>query len=355
MGNIILPWQKRSKAGLVASLLFLVLMGLSGCSSDSEKYSFSGSTMGTSYHITVVSGSGVNVSSLSDQVQRRLDQLDNIFSTYKPQSELSRLNSTEVGQPFSLSPEMLDVLSLSQELYQATSEAFNPAIGPLVDLWGFGPMPAGEQLPDDDQITERLLMVDFSQLVIGENESVAIKQRPLQIDLSAVAKGYAVDQVAELLEAKHFHDYLVEIGGELRLSGLNQQNEPWRIGIERPALERGAAQEIMSLSDTGLATSGDYRNYIDRDGVRYSHTIDPLTGKPVINRLASVTVIHPNAASADALATAFMVMGESKAMQYAESENIAAYFIVKDDKSFSERHSNAFNVLLDNVNEKIKN
>lgn len=111
----------------------------------------------------------------------------------------------------------------------------------------------------------------------------------------------------------------------------------------------------MSLSDTGLATSGDYRNYIDRDGVRYSHTIDPLTGKPVINRLASVTVIHPNAASADALATAFMVMGESKAMQYAESENIAAYFIVKDDKSFSERHSNAFNVLLDNVNEKIKN
>ena len=333
------PHTCTAKARLIASLLFiLVLASISGCQPEPVKQAYSGFTMGTSYHVAVLNrdlGAAIPAD-LGEQLQQRLNALDQVFSTYKPDSEISRINAVEPGQPLSISPDMAKVLRLSHEIYTATGGAFNSAVGPLVDLWGFGPQAEPETLPEPAAIAEKLKQVNFSQLAIDQTQRTITKHNPLRIDLSAVAKGYAVDQLAGLLQAHGITHYLVEVGGELRLSGLNAQNQPWRIGVERPSLERSDAQKVVALTNMALATSGDYRNYIERDGVRYSHTIDPRTGQPIRNRLASVTVITSDAATADALATAFMVMGEQATLAYANQQNIAVYLIVKEGEGFRE-------------------
>ena len=334
---------------LYASFLFVLVGGLLvACDSGPQKHSYSGPTMGTRYNVTVIAEPAVVPENLAQELKERLDQLNRIFSTYLKNSELTRLNRAATNQPQVLSSELYDVLALSRQLYQSTDKAFNPAVGPLVDIWGFGAVDTENRLPDAEQIEHALSAIDFPRLVLNRENNVyaATKELPLQIDLSAVAKGYAVDQLAELLESTGIKNYLVEVGGEIRLGGRNKNGQYWRIGVEQPSLERSGAQKVLSLTDIGMATSGDYRNYIEKDGVRYSHTIDPRSGRPVINNLASVTVLHPKAATADALATAFMVMGQDAAMNYANQQNIAAYFIVKQGNEFDESHSQAFNEYL---------
>ena len=169
----------------------------------------------------------------------------------------------------------------------------------------------------------------YQKLGVSQNPPLLKKSNNLQVDLSAIAKGYAVDQLASLLVAKGINNYLVEIGGELKLSGNKPNGESWKIAIEAPLTTERSAQHVLPISNIAMATSGDYRNYFEENGVRYSHTINPVTGAPINHALVSVTVLHSSCADADALATALMVMGDKKGVEFAERHDLAAYFLIK--------------------------
>ncbi len=297
--------------------------------------------MGTSYHITVVTDAGRFPDGVEDAVSELLDQLDQSMSTYKPDSELNRLNRLMVGEELSVSADLWQVLQGAQHIHALTLGAFDPTVGPLVDLWGFGPEDTGDKVPSELEITALLPKVDLGQLLLASDNKVS-KLAAIDLDLSAIAKGYAAQQVAALLRTRGFKNFLVEVGGELQLAGHNRNGTYWRIAIEAPNLLQGGVEKVIAVTDMGVATSGDYRNYFEREGVRYSHTIDPRTGKPITHNLASVTVLADTAGVADALATAFMVMGAEKTLELAKQRDIPVYLLVKTDDGFHASYSEAF-------------
>jgi thiamine biosynthesis lipoprotein len=297
--------------------------------------------MGTSYNITVVTDAGRFPDGVEDAVSELLDQLDQSMSTYKPDSELNRLNRLMVGEELSVSADLWQVLQGAQHIHALTLGAFDPTVGPLVDLWGFGPEDTGDKVPSELEITALLPKVDLGQLLLASDNKVS-KVAAIDLDLSAIAKGYAAQQVAALLRTRGFKNFLVEVGGELQLAGHNRNGTHWRIAIEAPNLLQGGVEKVIAVTDMGVATSGDYRNYFEREGVRYSHTIDPRTGKPITHNLASVTVLADTAGVADALATAFMVMGAEKTLELAKQRDIPVYLLVKTDDGFHASYSEAF-------------
>ncbi len=197
--------------------------------------------------------------------------------------------------------------------------------------------------PDDTVIKDKLNHIGYHRLKLKDEGLFVKKNIPnLYVDLSAIAKGYGVDQVGLLLERLGIMDYMVEIGGEIRVKGKNNQGQPWQIAVEKPNIEKREIEKILAITDTGMATSGDYRNYFEVDGIRFSHTIDPRTGRPINHKLASVTILSDTAMEADALATSIMVLGPDEGFQFAEKNHIAAFFIIKSDKGFDELMSSAF-------------
>jgi len=341
----------RTRTGpLSASFLFLLvsLCLLSACTRKDIDLSFTGQTMGTTYHITVVTDAGRFPDGVEDAVAELLERLDQSMSTYKPDSELNNLNRLAVGEEISISADLWQVLQGAQHIHALTLGAFDPTVGPLVDLWGFGPEDTGDKVPSEAEINALMPKVDLGQLRLGSGNKVS-KLAEIDLDLSAIAKGYAAQQVAALLKTQGFSNFLVEVGGELQLAGHNRKGTPWRIAIEVPSLVPGGIEKVIAVSDIGVATSGDYRNYFERDGLRYSHTIDPRSGKPITHHLASVTVLADTAAVADALATAFMVMGVDKTLELAGQRDIPVYLLVKTTDGFQASHSAAFKPYLDGV------
>lgn len=340
----VLPLERTTKTGPGASFLFAVLLSglLSGCSEPPEQLVYNGLTMGTTYQVKIVPDNVAVPEDMAVQIQQTLDRMDNIFTTYRADSELMQLNQSAVKSSFSVSADMLKVLQVSTQIYRLTDGAFDPTVGPLVNLWGFGPDPSLDSVPPKDKIKTLLAKVGLGKLEIDTLDSSARRTADIQLDLSAVAKGFAVDVVAELLDSLGLDNYLVEVGGELRLRGVKANHQPWRIAVESPSLERREAQQALTPGDVGVATSGDYRNYFEKDGRHYSHTIDPRTGYPVVHRLASVTVIAENTAYADALATGLMVMGHEAALDLAEKNNLAIYLLVKESDGFKAYSSRAF-------------
>ena len=339
------------KTGPRASFLFvLVILFVTGCDETSQNSTkLSGSTMGTSYHITLASPVS-DVAALQQQMDQLLSAINLSMSTYIPDSEISRFNHSPIGEPFPVSKDFCSVMTVAQQIFEQSRGAFDPTVGELVALWGFGADLVRETLPDASQIKAALDKVGFEHIEVDCDSLKLIRNADVTVDLSAIAKGYGVDRVAEFLLEQGFNDFLVEIGGELRLSGQNAQHQPWRIAIEQPSSLQRDIQQIVTLTNTGMATSGDYRNFFEYQGKHYSHTIDPATGNPVTHMLASVTVIHASATIADALATAFMVLGVESSLQWAESKDIPAYFQVKTsngvDNVFEIRESSAFSQLL---------
>lgn len=329
------------RARRLACLCILVLV-LVSCSRSQPELVFSGPTMGTTYQVKVVPGSTPFPSDAAARIAALLQSLDAAMSTYKSDSELNRLNRQPVGEPFAVSPDLLRVLVLSKLAFQITGGAFDPTLGPLVDLWGFGPVDTGDRVPDEGELKAALENIGFGYLAIDEKAASVIKTRPIRIDLSGIVPGYAADRVSELLDDVGLTNYLVDLGGELRGSGRNGKGEPWRVGIEVPAVERGGVERVLALADVGVATSGDYRNYFERDGVHYSHIIDPTNGRPVSNGVASTTVIAPTGAEADALSTGFMVLGKDASLKIADERGIALLLLVKEGGRFVEYGSAAF-------------
>lgn len=338
-----------ARTGLLASFLFRVvflLMAaflLTGCDRHSRQVTFNGITMGSSYVVKVVPGDGQTLPpGLEQDIFRVLDGIDKAMTTWDDQSELNRLNATPVGTAMTLSPDLFAVLEISAGIHRRSGGLFDPTVGPLVDLWGFGPDFTGDKVPSHEAIAAVLPRIGYDGLHLDRENMTATRARDVRLDLSAIAQGYGAEKVAEHLRQQGLTDFLVDISGEMVLSGHNQEGKPWQVAVEVPSDGERQIQRIVSLSGKAIATSGNYRNYFVRDGVLYSHTIDPRTGMPIRHELASATVITGSAAEADGLATALMVMGPERAMAFAEEQELPVLLLVKYDDHIEERSSRAF-------------
>lgn len=300
--------------------------------------------MGTSYSVKAVRlPHEVATDRLQADVDAILRQVNDRMSTYDDDSELSRFNQSRSTDWVKVSTDLLTVVDEALRVSHLSGGAFDVTVGPLVDLWGFGPGPASGEIPTEDQIQAAATKVGYQRLHVRDSPPALRKDDPdLYVDLSAIAKGYGVDQVAAYLEGVGIQSYLVEIGGELRAKGEKGPQTPWRIGIEQPTPAERRVQEIILIRDGAVATSGDYRNFFEVGDQRFSHAIDPRTRRPVTHDLASVTVISASAMHADAMATALLVMGAEAGFQLAQRENLAAYFLVDNGEGFSERSTSAF-------------
>ncbi len=341
-------------------LLLLVLGGLAlGCTPTANEVVLQGPTMGTHYRVRAIAETG-DREAIRGLVEGRLDAVDRAMSTYREDSEISRFNRLTAGESLVFSEQTWAVLELAWRVREESGGAFDPTVGPLVDAWGFGapgrgtePMPPSEERLAE--LAKAVGAIDLSspdRLVLKLDDSAAL-------DLSAIAKGWATDRVSEDLTGAGYVNHLVEIGGEVRTAGHPGAGGPWRIAIERPPSRMAGPerddpaesaentlppdlQQVLEFTAGALATSGDYRNYWERDGTRYSHTIDPRTGRPVEHALASASVFHESCAIADAYATALMALGPNDGLQWANQNDIAAVLLVYREDSLEELPSTAF-------------
>jgi len=292
---------------------------------------FSGFTMGSLYRVKIAGRrlSAAVQAAASDAVAAAFAGVDFAMSTHKPQSELSRFNAHRATTPFALSPDTLSVFELAQRVSAATSGAFDVTVGPVVDAWGFGPGRHERLVADSERrVLER--RVGWRMLDLDPNAGTIAKEQPqVRADLSGIAKGYGVDKAAQALDALGIEHYLVDAGGEVRTRGRNARGAPWQVAIEQPVAGPRRPRYVLPLSDAAIATSGDYRIFFERGGRRYSHEIDPATGRPIDNRLTSVSVVAASGALADAMGK-LIVLGPERGYACAAEQNIAAHFIVRD-------------------------
>ena len=305
----------------------------------------SGPTMGTSYTVKLVGPSALTErqSEIKAAIESSLQSVNSSMSTYIKTSEISRFNTNTSTKPVEVSSGFLTVLDRALTISKASNGAFDATVGPLVNAWGFGP--DGERKdPSDDEIDALKSRTGMHLITIDPSARTVTKQQSdLAIDLSAIAKGYGVDEIARALDRLKIENYLVEIVGELRARGQSRKIRPWRVGIEKPVSDRRAIQEVIALDNQSMATSGDYRNYREVDGKRISHTIDPRTGRPIEHTLASVTVISADCAGADGWATALNVLGSEAGLKTAQNNKLAALFIIRQpDGTFKEEMTAAF-------------
>ncbi len=299
--------------------------------------------MGTGYSLVLARPDGVNSLWLQTQVDALLEDINDQMSTWQIDSELSRFNQAQHLDWVPVSAELAALVAESKQVSRATEGAFDVTVGPLVNLWGFGPTRI-DSVPPVAVIDVARQTVGHERLAVRQGAQPALRKSVLgmYIDLSAIAKGYGVDQIAALLDEQGVEDYLVEIGGEIASRGRSPRGDAWKIGIEQPDANLRAIHRTVVFGDAHMATSGDYRNYFERDGKRYSHTIDPNTGFPVEHQLASVTVFHQSTALADAWATALMVLGDEVGLKLAEQQGLAAYFLTRQDGAFVGLETEAF-------------
>lgn len=317
-----------------------VLAALTGCARAPETVKLAGATMGTTWHVTYVQGEQpVRPGEVQQAVQAQLDAVNQSMSTYRPDSEISRINAGPTGEPVALSDSFLDVLRVALDVGRRSGGAYDVTVGPLVNLWGFGPGEQVNEPPPAPAIQLAMQRVGQDRLALQGAELT--RHVDAYLDFSSLAKGYAVDRVAQALASMGLGRFLVEVGGEMRLSGASPRGTPWRIAIERPDVGGRMVATGLDLTDIAIATSGDYRNFFEVDGRRYSHTIDPRTGYPVAHTVVSVTVLHEQAVYADAWATALSVLGD-QARAVALEQGLAVYFIHRVDGELVHSHTPAF-------------
>jgi len=317
--------------------VFLLLFGFcaftSCCRRSAEPLYFSGRTMGTVYHITAIPETTLDDGQLIREIQETLESVNKGMSMFDRNSELSRFNALSKNETMCVSAPFMDVFRVGSDLYRITGGAWDGTVGPLVNLWGFGSSGKGHGTPDTAAIEKARSNVGFHQIRVSDGHCLSKMKNGLVLDFGSIAKGYAVDEIANLLKRQGVQNYLVEIGGEIRAGGTNR-GRPWKVGISLPV--PGVATDrilgSLELRDRAIATSGDYRNFRVIGGKTYSHEIDPRTGWPVRNKVASVTVIGDTAVFADGLATALMVMGEDKGIDLVNRlPGVSCLFVIREE------------------------
>jgi len=313
-------------------LSFFIVLALIGCGQKTETIVINGFTMGTTYSIKIINFDKLDID--TDLVKSKIDssliEVNQQMSTYIEDSEISIFNTRQDLEWQEISNDFYDVIHKSIEISKLTDGAFDITVGPLMDLWGFGNSNQDDwQPPTNSEVEYILKYIRFDNINISENRIRKFNPRTV-IDLNAIAKGYGVDVVFELLQDCGFENILVEIGGEIRCGGLNQDSEYWRVGIDKPIfdiLPGQDLQELIEMDDNALATSGDYRNYFIYDEKIYSHTIDPRNGYPIEDGIASASVTAPTCMLADVLATSLMVLGKNGLELVEELEDVEALII----------------------------
>ena len=298
---------------------------------------FSGQSMGSSYAVTALLPHSATRTEFERAITASLEKADRLMSTYRPDSDLGRLNCAQPGEWVPIADETARVMGQAIAIGRRSAGAYDVTVGALVNLWGFGPAASAESPPTAQQIAAAQARSGLDKLEVRLAPAAArVKVPGVRVDLSSIAKGFAVDKVAEALEQLGSGDYCVEVGGEIRTRGRNPRGQPWQVAVEVPQDTTRAAQRIVPLSGQGMATSGDYRNYFEERGIRYCHILDPRTGSPIQHNLASVTVIAKTCAQADAWATALLVLGPEEGLAVAQREGLAAFFLVRGAQGFDE-------------------
>jgi len=327
----------------------VVLALLPGTGTGDEQHqpvALKGEAMGTTYSVQLMSWQHKHMDELGGRVKAVLEEVEGLMSNYRESSDVSRFNRAEVGEWVEVSAQTLAVVASALDYAQMSEGVFDPTVGALVNEWGFGPDSEKGVFRinfSSEEINAMLAQVGYEAVEMQDDPPALRKTAPRSLDLSALAKGYAVDRVVALLDEMGIQHYLVELGGDLRLKGLSPHGLPWRVGIEVPvAGQTRRAYQALRLSDAAVATSGDYRNHFVYQDRRYSHIMDSSSGAPVDNDLASVTVISDTAERADALATLLYALGPNRGLGFAEDEGIAAFFIGRDGDTLRHIHTAAF-------------
>ena len=324
---------------LWACLVLIGLMLLAACADpDVAVAELTGPTMGTSYSVKLSPAPEVSArEALQRQIDSRLVEINHQMSTYLADSDLTRFNNAQSTDWQAAPADLVSLIERAAQISELTDGVYDITIGPLVDLWGFGSMGSRIEPPGEQEIADLMPLVGYRHLHTRQAPPALRKSvAGLRADLSSIAKGWAVDQIAQLLADLGYPNFLVEIGGEVYARGEKHPGEPWQIAIEKPLYDSREVQRVIALKGMALATSGDYRNYFSAGGRRYSHTIDPRTGLVVRHRLAAVTVLAGNCTDADAWATALMALGDQLGPIVARNQNIRALFLIRNDGGFHE-------------------
>ena len=321
-----------------SSIIFILLLWCISCSNQPSQIELSGFTMGTTYNIKIIpeKDSILSTKLIKQNIDSVLISVNYQMSTYLFDSEITQFNNHESTTSFTVSNDFSLVVERALHWSKLTDGAFDITLVPLLYLWGFGPGQAselGDIFPEEHAVQKRRTHVGYEKLTT--NKYYLQKKDPfIKIDLNAIAKGFGVDAVYSFLESIGMNNIMVEIGGEVRTKGENRKNEPWMIAVETPDLESAGSKTIswaLPLESKAMATSGDYRNYYEIDGIRYSHEIDPRTGYPAQTGVASATVVATNCMDADALATALIIMGAESGLQFIEKlDGVEAFLILRE-------------------------
>lgn len=307
--------------------LACALISLSlGCAKAPSPIVVGGPSMGTTWSAKIVAPD-TDAALWQPPLQQQLDAIETAMSTWRADSEVTRFNRAPAGC-YSMSAATREVVHAALAVADQSGGAFDISVAPLVRRWGFGETVTGDTVPSDTEVASLLAVAGYQQLWF-DGEQLCKRHDALEINLSAIAKGYAVDQLAMLLIRRGVSDFLVEVGGELYAQGSSPAQRPWTIGVEQPVTQGRAIMDSIAvpIANQGVATSGDYRNYFERDGKRYSHILNPVTGRPVTHQVASVTVVANSAMLADAWATALLVLGQERGLAVANAQGLAVLMI----------------------------
>ncbi|AXF58399.1 FAD:protein FMN transferase ApbE [Leclercia sp. LSNIH6] len=328
------------RVGLLATLFMLAACDAPAPSAKSETAAatvLEGKTMGTFWRVSAIDLSAARAEELRGKIQAQLDGDDQLMSTYKNDSALMRFNQSKSTSPWPVSEAMADIVTESLRVGYKTNGAMDITVGPLVNLWGFGPNKQPVKTPDQAQIDDARAKTGLQHLSVINQSGQQYLQKDIPdlfVDLSTVGEGYAADHLARLMAEEGISRYLVSVGGALVSRGMNASDKPWRVAIQKPTDEQNAVQAILDINGHGISTSGSYRNYYELDGKRISHVIDPQTGRPITHNLVSVTVISPTALEADAWDTGLMVLGTEKAKEVVRQQGLAVYMITREGEGF---------------------
>ncbi|WP_457437583.1 FAD:protein FMN transferase [Pseudomonas sp. TE3786] len=297
--------------------------------------------MGSHYSLKYVAG---NHTPAPDKVQAEVESLlgevDKQLSTWRADSDISRFNALPASSCAQVPEPLRELVVFANSLWRDSEGAFDITVEPLMNLWGFGPQSRGQQVPTAEQIAAAKALVGQAHLRIDGQQ--LCKDIALQLDLNSIAAGYTVDRIARLLGTLGIDSYLLNVTGELKAAGLKPDGRPWKVAIEAPREDVQMAQQVLTLDGWGVSTSGDYHNYFERNGQRYSHTLDPRSGAPITHSLAQVTVLDPSTLRADGLSTLLMVLGPQRGFAFAEQQGIAALFVSRTATGFSSQATAAF-------------
>jgi len=341
---VVLSWL-RFCPGWVRLLGFVMVAGaFSGCDSGDSLESFGGPTMGSTYSVKYIrSADGPKVAQVQPEVEAILAEVDQQMSTYRSDSDIERFNVLPANSCQSMPTGVLALVRVGEQLSADSQGSYDLTVEPLLDLWGFGPQARVEHVPTAQQLAQVRQRVGHGHLRIDGDR--LCKDASVEVDFNSIAAGYAVDRISAKMQALGISSYLVEATGELKAVGKKADGSPWRVALEAPRDDEQVAAKTIELDGYGVSTSGDYRNYFEQDGHRYSHTLDALTGAPIDHALASVTVIDRSALMADGFSTLLLILGPQRGWDFAEQHKIAAFFVIRADKHFIIRSNPQFDRL----------